>query len=59
MKLWGEFGPNQLDDGYIPGAWDEVRRAVMEGHVSSQAYEVLLAELGDRVRPRNAGEDEA
>jgi hypothetical protein len=58
MKLHGEYGPNALDDGYIPGAWDEVRRAVMDGHISPQAYEVLREALGDAVTPRPAKKEE-
>jgi len=54
VKLHGEFGPNDLDDGYIPGAWDEVRRAVMDGHISPQAYDLLRDALGDQIQPRRA-----
>jgi hypothetical protein len=44
MKLFGESDPNQ-GDGYVPGAWDEVRRAFMQGHISEEAYEVLREQM--------------
>jgi hypothetical protein len=40
MKLFGESDPSG-GDGYVPGAWDEVREAYLDGHISEEAYEVL------------------
>lgn len=40
MELFGQSDPNG-GDGYIPGAWDEVRAARLDGHISPEAYEVL------------------
>jgi len=54
MKLHGEHAPGEQQDGYIPGAWDEVRQAFMDGHISEEAYTLLQAELGDKVLPRQA-----
>lgn len=30
-------------DGYVPGAWDEVRSAYLDGHISAAAYDALRA----------------
>ena len=49
MELRGQHDPNG-GDGYIPGAWDEVRSAHLDGHISAEAYEVLhraLAQVDD------------
>jgi hypothetical protein len=54
MKLYGETSPLPQGDGYIPGAWDEVRRANMDGHISDEAYELLRVALGDQITPRQA-----
>lgn len=51
MKLNGVFGP-ELDDGYKPGAWDEVRQAFMDGHISPQAYDVLYEALEGQLDPQ-------
>lgn len=59
MTLYGRFGPNDLDDGYIPGAWDEVRRAWMAGVISDEAYELLAAALGDQITPRRDSPSES
>jgi hypothetical protein len=40
MELFGQTDPLG-GDGYIPGAWDEVRHAYLDGHISTEAYEVL------------------
>lgn len=53
MELRGQHDPTG-GDGYIPGAWDEVRNAHLDGHISAKAYEILhrsLAQVGD-VRSR-------
>lgn len=42
MDLLGKSDPDG-SDGYVPGAWDEVRAAFMDGHISEEAYEVLRA----------------
>ena len=44
MELFGQSDPNG-GDGYVPGAWDEVRAAFMDGHISQEAYEVLRAQM--------------
>ena len=54
MKLYGEHSPHEQDDGYLPGAWDEVRAAFMDGHISEEAYDLLREALGDSIRPRPA-----
>lgn len=41
MKLFGTHAPGEQQDGYLPGAWDEVRSAYLDGHVSEEAYDVL------------------
>jgi hypothetical protein len=40
MTLEGQSDPSG-GDGYIPGAWDEVRRAWADKHISDEAYDVL------------------
>lgn len=40
MTLFGLSDPTG-GDGYIPGAWDEVRSAYLDGHISEEAYELL------------------
>ena len=40
MDLFGQGDPAG-GDGYVPGAWDEVRSAYLDGHISTEAYEVL------------------
>jgi hypothetical protein len=55
MKLRGQHDPAG-GDGYIPGAWDEVRAAFLDGHITDEAYECLhrtLAQL-DEVPERKA-----
>lgn len=44
MNLHGEHAPDG-QDGYAPGAWDEVRQAHMDGHISAEAYDLLRTEL--------------
>jgi hypothetical protein len=41
MELFGQHAPGEQQDGYIPGAWDEVRNAFMDGRISEEAYEVM------------------
>jgi hypothetical protein len=59
VKLYGEFAPGEQQDGYVPGAWDEVRRAYMDGHITAEAYELLRKALGERVTPRQAVKEES
>lgn len=46
MRLFGETAPDG-QDGYVPGAWDEVRQAYMDGHITEEAYEVLRETLAE------------
>jgi hypothetical protein len=46
--LHGTFAPGEQVDGYLPGAWDEVRSAYMDGHISEQAYTALHAVIGNQ-----------
>lgn len=41
MQLFGVSDPGG-GDGYVPGAWDEVRSAYLDGHITDEAYEVLF-----------------
>jgi hypothetical protein len=40
MQLFGQSDPKG-GDGYVPGAWDQVRAAYLDGHITEEAYEVL------------------
>jgi hypothetical protein len=40
MKLFGESAPG-MQDGYIPGAWDEIRRLHMDGRITDEAYDLV------------------
>lgn len=42
MQLFGESDPSPIGGGYIPGAWDEVRRAYLDGHITQEAYDLLF-----------------
>jgi hypothetical protein len=42
MELFGESDPAG-GNGYVPGAWDEVRAAFLDGHITTEAYEMLHA----------------
>jgi hypothetical protein len=44
MELFGQTDPKG-GDGYIPGAWDQVRRAYLDGHITEEAYEILHHEF--------------
>lgn len=48
----GRSDPNG-GDGYVPGAWDEVRSAYLDGHISGAAYDALRA----RFFPPGMGSD--
>jgi predicted DNA-binding protein (UPF0251 family) len=37
----GELSPASLPDGYIPGSWDEVRSAFLDGLLDEDLYETL------------------
>lgn len=53
MKLNGTLAPDG-QDGYVPGAWDEVLKAYMDGHISAEAYDLLREALGDKIKPIEA-----
>jgi hypothetical protein len=37
-------------DGYLPGAWDEVRSAYLDGNISESAYQALWQVIGNKPR---------
>lgn len=47
-ELHGTFAPGEQQDGYLPGAWDEVRSAYLDGHISESAYTALHAVIGNQ-----------
>ena len=44
MELFGQSAPDG-QDGYVPGAWDEVRGVFLDGLISDRAYEALYRAL--------------
>lgn len=44
MPLHGQSDPTG-GDGHLPGAWDEVRSAYLDGHISATAYDALRRAL--------------
>jgi hypothetical protein len=55
IPLFGQSDPSG-SDGYTPGAWDEVRAAYLDGHLSEAAYETLREAV---IPPVGADEREA
>lgn len=54
MKLFGQHDPAG-GDGYVPGAWDEVVAAYLDGHISEEAYDLLQKPM-DALREATSGE---
>ncbi|GAA1134817.1 sigma factor-like helix-turn-helix DNA-binding protein [Nocardioides aquiterrae] len=44
----GAGGPGELDDGYKPDSWDEVRDAYLDGLLTEEEYEELRAKSSQR-----------
>lgn len=44
LELFGRSDPRG-SDGYRPGAWDQVRAAFLDGHITEEAYEIVRQAL--------------